>query len=186
MKESFADIAAVTSKKTTRTWTVVFCPWCAGAIMIETNAQNASPPEELTVVPTEPHDLTVDHLPDDVRAYYSDAIRVMDAGVPDAAAVQLRRTLEAAAQHFDVKPFPLDKAVKELIGEQLITSQFGEVLHAVRKVGNMGAHASDDRVDEETARRVLRFTTQVLRNLFEIPAELEQLRAEDPPNETSE
>jgi hypothetical protein len=33
-------------------------------------------------------------------------------------------------------------------------------------------HATDEKVDEQTARRALRFTTQVLRNLFEIPAEL--------------
>ena len=31
---------------------------------------------------------------------------------------------------------------------------------------------SDERVDDETAERVLEFTTQLLRNLFEVPEEL--------------
>jgi hypothetical protein len=52
------------------------------------------------------------HLPTDVGEYYGDAIKVLRAGVPDAAAVQLRRTLEAAASHVGVIPFPLVKATK--------------------------------------------------------------------------
>ena len=41
---------------------------------------------------------------------------------------------------------------------------------ATRVLEAVGAHASH--VDEKTARRALQYTTQVLRNLFEIPAEL--------------
>lgn len=41
---------------------------------------------------------------------------------------------------------------------------------ATRVLEAVGAHASH--VDEKTARRALQFTTQVLRNLFEIPPEL--------------
>ena len=41
---------------------------------------------------------------------------------------------------------------------------------ATRVLEAVGAHASH--VDEKTARRALQFTTQVLRNLFEIPAEV--------------
>jgi hypothetical protein len=52
------------------------------------------------------------------------------------------------------------------------TTDFAKVLDHVRVVGNVGAHASDEHVDEQAARRALRFTTQVLRNLFEIPEEL--------------
>jgi hypothetical protein len=64
-------------------------------------------------VPENGADARVEHVPDDLRTYYEDAIRVLEA---------------------------------------------------------VGAHASH--VDEKTARRALQFTTQVLRNLFEIPPEL--------------
>jgi hypothetical protein len=64
------------------------------------------------VVPEDGADVRVEHLPDDVRKYYEEATRVLEA---------------------------------------------------------VGAHASD--VDEKTARRALQFTTQVLRNVFEIPPE---------------
>jgi Domain of unknown function (DUF4145) len=142
--------------------------------MVE-HGQSAGGAVEYKVVPEGRSDYRVNHLPDDVRDYYENAITVLEAGVPDAAAVQLRRTLEAAAQHFGVKPYPLAKTVKELMSQDLITAQFGDVLGHIRKVGNVGAHASSVRVDEEEARRALRFTTQVLRNLFEIPAELKAL-----------
>ncbi|HEX5598817.1 MAG TPA: hypothetical protein VFX61_22775 [Micromonosporaceae bacterium] len=39
----------------------------------------------------------VAHLPEDVKGLFRDAEVFLGAGVPDAAPVQLRRTLEAAA-----------------------------------------------------------------------------------------
>ncbi|GAB3664746.1 hypothetical protein GCM10027596_29670 [Nocardioides korecus] len=120
------------------------------------------------------------HLPDDVSGYFSDAQRVIDAGVPDAAAVQLRRTLEAAAAHRGVTERTLVKSVEKLIEKGLITQDFGGVLHHVRKVGNQGAHATDERLEEAEVERALRFTAQVLRNLFEVPGELAALESEAP------
>lgn len=67
----------------------------------------------------------------------------------------------------------LVKRIETLIDQGLVTKQFGEAMHRIRAVGNMGAHASDERVDEETAEQALNFTTQLLRNLFEVPGELQ-------------
>ena len=92
---------------------MISCPHCGRAILIEhtpLNYPQAQPPK---VVPEDCADVRVEHLPDDLRKYYEDATRVLEA---------------------------------------------------------VGAHVSD--VDEKTARRALQFTTQVLRNLFEIPPEL--------------
>jgi hypothetical protein len=49
---------------------------------------------------------------------------------------------------------------------------------AIRVLAAVGVQASH--VDEETARRALQFTTQVLRNLFEIPAERAPRSEPDP------
>jgi hypothetical protein len=87
--------------------------------------------------------------------------------------VQLRRTLEAAANEFEIEPSPLVKAVQTMIDQGLVTRQFAGVLDHVRRLGNLGAHASDVEISVEEAERALSFTTQVLRNLFEIPAQLE-------------
>jgi len=168
-------VQAPTAKGEQRHWTLLGCPRCGGTVTLEVNNPNTNPPQELQAIPSARETEAVQHLPEDVAKYYNDAITVLDAGVPDAAAVQLRRTLEAAANHFEVDPSPLVKAIQKLIEKGLITKQFGEVLGHIRQVGNIGAHASDEKVTEETARRALRFTTQVLRNLREIPAELASL-----------
>jgi hypothetical protein len=95
------------------TGSVMSCPHCGRAIVIEHTPLNYPQAQLLKVVPEDGADVRVEHLPDDLRKYYEDATRVLEA---------------------------------------------------------VGAHASH--VDEKTARRALQFTTQVLRNLFEIPAEL--------------
>lgn len=156
-----------------RYWSVVACPRCAGATLMETNPPNHEPGEVIKTVPEDARMRDqVSHLPEDVKRFYGNARRVLDTDVPDAAAVQLRKTLEAASAHFGISEGPLVARIERLIEEGLITKQFGEVLDHVRKVGNVGAHASDETVDSATAERAYRFTTQILRNLFEIPAEL--------------
>jgi hypothetical protein len=92
---------------------VISCPHCGRAIVIQHTPLNDPQAQLLKVVPDDGADVRVEHLPDDLRKYYEDATRVLEA---------------------------------------------------------VGAHASH--VDEKTARRALQFTTQVLRNLFEIPPEL--------------
>jgi hypothetical protein len=139
--------------------------------MVETSPPGTISTIQMTI-PDEGADLRVAHLPADVTEFYTAALRVLEAGVPDAAAVQLRRTLEAAAAHRGVDKGPLVQRIKNLIDAGLITTDFAKVLDHIRVVGNVGAHAGDTRVDDATARRALGFTTQVLRNLFEIPAEL--------------
>jgi hypothetical protein len=185
MYTHISQAQAQVADKQPRWWGLLTCPQCGGAVVIETNGPGEEPPQILKVVPED--DQTgeqVSQLPPDVDRYYAQAQRVLDAGVPDAAAVQLRKTLEAAAAHFEeLKIKPKDTLVariQKMIDAGLITKQFGEVLDRVRVVGNAGAHPSDEEVDEVNVRRALRFTTQVLRNLFEIPAELKESdRAEE-------
>jgi hypothetical protein len=165
-----------------REWSVMSCPRCAGIVVIETGvvAGSAVVLSELPESDRSRHG--VNHLPADVERYYTTAIRVLDAGVPEAAAVQLRRTLEAAAAAKGVTQGQLVARIRHLISGGLITAEFGQVLDHIRKVGNVGAHAGDEEVDEATARRAMLFTTQVLRNLFEIPAELASLNSPTPPD----
>ena len=175
------------SSGSTRCWAVLGCPRCGGLVCLEVRLlqgdlpQGNSPAptlqiEELTSVPEdEQRRYRVEHLPEDVERYFSTAQRVIEAGVPDAAAVQLRRTLEAAAAHKNVKKSRLLDSIKELVDKGYITKDFSSVLDHVRKIGNLGAHHTDEQLSDDEMERVLRFTTQVLRNLFEVPGELDEL-----------
>jgi Domain of unknown function (DUF4145) len=170
-----------------RFWSLANCPRCGSFVAIETLGPGNPSPGIVSIYPEQASEIHVEHLPPDVESYYRDAIRVLEAGVPGAAAVQLRKTLEAAAAHHGIDSGPLVKRIQGLIADGLITKDFGGVLDHIRQVGNVGAHAGEDEVHDETARRALRFTTQVLRNLFEIPAELAALSrpADDATEETT-
>jgi hypothetical protein len=177
------DIKNRVARGGSREWTWLACPRCGGAVSIETHAQAQ---RIVKVVPeTGSSELVVNHLPSDVKEYYDNAQIVLSAGVPSSAAVELRRTLEAAAQHFEVSERTLVKSIKKLAEKGLITEGFTDVLGHIRKVGNVGAHASDQSLTHEEVNRALSFTTQVLRNLFEIPEELKLLGvpSEDVENE---
>lgn len=158
-----------------RTYSMLSCPRCAGVTLVETNHAGVVTTEVRDVWPKGDEHSTPAHLPDDVKGFYLDAKRVLDVGVPDAAAVQLRRTLEAAAAHHGIDSGPLVQRIKKLIDAGLVTTEFGNVLDHIRRIGNVGAHATDERLSDESVRRAYRFTTQVLVNLFEIPAELKAL-----------
>jgi len=155
-----------------RVWGLVSCPRCAGVITIEASTEGKAD-EVLRVVPESAmQQFNVNHLPDDVARFYQSAIRVLQVGEPDACAVQLRRTLEAATAHKGIANGVLSQRIEKLIENGLVTNEFGKVLDYIREVGNIGAHATDEPVGDESVARALMFTTQLLRNLFEIPKEL--------------
>jgi hypothetical protein len=166
----------LTQDGTERFWATLGCPSCGNAVLIEHGDPNARYAAPISVVPTgKEAETTIRHLPEDVERYYLGAMRVLRVGVPDAAAVQLRRTLEAAAAHFGIRERVLMKSIEKLIEDGHVTQSFAPVLNHIRAVGNVGAHASDENVDQATAEGALRFTTQLLRNLFEVPGELSEL-----------
>jgi hypothetical protein len=169
-----------------RFWSPMWCPRCGGMLLVETTPPGATD-RVLRVVP-EGSDTgrNVNHVPDAVGRHYDAAVRVLDAGTPDLAAVALRRTLEAAAAQFGIGPSPLAKAVRAMIEKGLITADFARALGHVRKLGNLGAHATDEAMTAEEVHLALNFTTQVLRNLFEIPAELDLIENPEKPSTPSE
>lgn len=152
------------------------CRGCGGFIILEHSAPGVGNFSENQIYPDGGGTSEgIKHLPEDVAKYLKKARRVLQAGVPDSAAVQLRRTLEAAAAHFGVKERVLVRSISELIEQGMVTKQFANALHHVRDVGNQGAHAGDEDIDAETAEQALSFTVQLLRNLFEVPGELQKI-----------
>ncbi len=166
------------SKGATREWTWLRCPRCAGVISIDTK-HGINPAALAQVIPESRNELDVEHLPANVEEYYLNAIKALDAGIPSSAAVELRRTLEAAAKHQEVEAKTLVAAVKKLVEKGFITKSFEDALSHVRKIGNQGAHASDVSLSENDVRMALSFTTQVLRNLFEVPESLKLLQEDE-------
>ena len=179
-----------TSLGVPRSFATLACPDCAGATVVEFEwVDGFGDFLEVDVWPKDADSAAnINHLPEKVEKYYNNARRAMRAQIPSSTAVELRRTLEAAADAFDggsgTRKDPLVKRIKALIDAGHVTVAFGEALDLVRKVGNQGAHASDEDVDPATAGKMLMFTTQFLRNLFEVPAEIELLKSPPLPDQS--
>lgn len=192
---SYAKIVAADGNHTS--WAVLACPRCAALTVIELFVPGSggwtpdsgipliSDVTELRVLPEDMDSkYKVDHLPESVKLYLETSVRVLQAGVPDAAAVQLRRTLEAAVAQKGLldQNKPLVRSIERLIDDGFVTKDFAEALTHVRKVGNQGAHYTDERLSEDDVKRALLFTVQFLRNLFEVPGELARI-TETPPGD---
>lgn len=181
MVQNFGPLVIGTSTGTHREWSAVTCPRCGGMTIIET-AYNTSPASVVRIIPEDATQSSlVDHLPAAISKHYDSARSLLDAGHPGPAVVELRKTLEGAAVEAGVTKktkTTLQQSIQELINKGLVTKKFGEVLHNVRIVGNQGAHFSDEDVDTESAQRAMKFTTQILRNLFEVPGELDAIKAQ--------
>jgi hypothetical protein len=192
MSVVFSKSYVETAEGVGRSWAAHSCPRCGGVTLVELNITDArghtvgpsmaignnAEVVEVQVLPSDEHQrYHVDHLPEDVAAYLSGAIRILDAGVPDGSAVQLRKTLEAAAAHRGIRERSLVSSIEKLVEEGMITRDFGKAVHHIRKVGNIGAHYTDERISQPEAEQALRFTVEVLRNLLEVPGELEKIQA---------
>lgn len=75
-----------------RFFALLACPRCAGPVVVEHNPSNEAAVVEVDSYPESgPGAAHVEDLPDDVADYYGAAIRVLGAGAPDSAAVELRK-----------------------------------------------------------------------------------------------
>ncbi|MBR23277.1 MAG: hypothetical protein CMF57_12705 [Leifsonia sp.] len=190
MQIVWSDRKVKDAKNQTHYWAALACPRCGRVTTVEmsmhgeVNTGNATihptaVVEVMTVLPrSDEFGISVSHLPPDIAGFFGDAQRALIAGLPDAAAVQLRKTLEAAAAKKGVEERNLVTAVKRLLEGGHLTQDFSGLLDHIRKIGNIGAHYTDATLSVSEVERSLRFTTQVLRNLFEVPGELEALAEE--------
>ncbi len=157
-----------------RSYGVLACPNCAGLVVVEyVHLKNGSTGEISSFPRTER--LRIRHLPDAVERFFDQAQRALEAGLPDSAAVSLRRTLEAACAARGHAMRNLVQSIESLVSGGLITHEFTPAITHVRKIGNLGAHATDEELTAAEVTLTMRFTEQVLRNLFEIPGEVTEL-----------
>jgi hypothetical protein len=162
----------------------VACPRCAGAVLIERNDPEFALVDEIDAVPRTRRETDIRFVPPRIDNYYQQALRALDADLPESAVVALRRTLEAACKHFlnedERRGKELYQQLELLIDRQIMPGEFREALRKIRQRGNAGAHVVEShslevRVGREDARNTIRFAAQVLRILFEIPEELSRL-----------
>jgi hypothetical protein len=90
-----------------------------------------------------------------------------------------RRTVEAIAVDKGQAQGTLAERLQNLVGSSVLHPSLGDWAKEVRLLGNVGAHfdpATD--VSEAEAAQLITFTRDLLRYLYELPAELRKRRGE--------
>jgi uncharacterized protein DUF4145 len=121
-------------------------------------------------------------VPVPIAAVFAEAAKTLAAGCPRATAVMVRRTLEAITADKGQTKGTLAQQLAALGAAGTLPPAVAEWATEVRLVGNAGAHFDPmDEVTQEDAHQVLSFTREVLKHLYELPAELARRRASRAP-----
>lgn len=116
-------------------------------------------------------------LPELVWLSFSEANRCLNAGAYLAVVVMCRRTIEGILKDKGApKNLSLAKAIEKLANDSTIHDSMKHLADLVRVVGNIGAHASDLKVDEERAKETYEHTQKLIDMLYVLPEHAERVR----------
>lgn len=116
-------------------------------------------------------------IPADVASAYAEAAKSALADCPRASAVMARRTLEAIAVDKGEREGNLAARLNAMSTRGLLHPTLADWAKEVRLVGNTGAHYDVlNPVTSEDAKQLLSFVRELMRYLYEMPADLARRR----------
>lgn len=116
-------------------------------------------------------------IPQRVRKSLEQARKCVNAGTYLAAAVMVRRALEAIANHFDAPDRALPARIEMLKDKGVIDARMFEWAQALRRHGNLGAHDSEGDVSEQDARDLLEFAETMCEYIFVLTKKFNDFQA---------
>lgn len=116
-------------------------------------------------------------IPASIAQVFEEATRALHADCPRAAAVMARRALEAIASDKGETKGTLAERLASLASRNVLVPTLADWSKEVRLVGNAGAHFDPiDDVSKNDAQALVSFVRELLRYLYELPAELRRRR----------
>lgn len=116
-------------------------------------------------------------VPNQISDIFLEGVRAMHANCPRAAAVMARRSLEAITVEKGQTSGALADRLKRLAANGILQPTLADWAKEVRLVGNVGAHFDPmDTVSKRDAEQLIGFVRELLRYLYELPAELARRR----------
>jgi hypothetical protein len=116
-------------------------------------------------------------LPRRVEESFREATRCEVAGAPLATAVMVRRTLEAIGREFAPDAKPLFRALHAMKEKGLISEELAQWGDALRFIGNIGAHPTDDVVTLQDAREALDFLVAIVETIYVLRPKFQAMKA---------
>lgn len=121
-------------------------------------------------------------VPSEIADALAEAATALAAGCYRASAVMARRTLEAVTVDQGQTSGTLAARLTALSSSGVLQPTLGDWAREVRLVGNTGAHFDPiETVQREDAEQLLSFVQELLRYLYELPAELNRRRSGSTP-----
>lgn len=117
-------------------------------------------------------------IPKQISEVFNEATRTLAANCPRASVVMARRTLEAITVDKGETKDTLYKRLDALNKKGIIHPSLVDWAQEVRLIGNKGAHFDPiEKVDSKDAKELVSFVRELLRYVYELPAELERRRS---------
>lgn len=125
-------------------------------------------------------------MPAEIAEAFKEAARALHAECPRASAVMARRTLEAITVDKGQTTGDLGGRLKNLAATGILLPTLADWAKEVRLVGNVGAHFDPIKsVSKNDAQQLVTFVRELLKYLYELPAELAKRKAHNGRHTTS-
>ncbi len=116
-------------------------------------------------------------IPSNIAEAYNESVRAIAANCPRASVVMARRALEAVTADKGETSGVLAARLNNLAANEVLHPTLEEWAKEVRLIGNVGAHFDPiSAVSIDDAKQLQRFLAELLKYLYELPAELQRLR----------
>ena len=116
-------------------------------------------------------------LPEAVRESYDEAVKCENAKAYVAAAVMVRRALEAVTKEFEPSARTLQAGLKAMFARGLMSQELSEWGHELRIIGNMGAHPTAASISRQDAVEAIDFLQAMLEILYDLRPKFDAMRA---------
>lgn len=120
-------------------------------------------------------------VPKEIASAFAESVTALSANCPRACAVMARRTLEAITVEKGETKGTLAERLDAMGRNGILLPALSDWAKEVRLVGNIGAHFDPiQQVSMEDARQLTDFIRELLKYLYELPAELARRRSQQP------
>ncbi len=119
-------------------------------------------------------------VPDIVKSSLEEADRCFSAGAFTACAVMCGRAIEGICVHHKTKAKTLNNGLKELLDNEIIDKRLFTWGDELRKLRNLGAHASGEKVPHQDAFDVLAFAHAITEYVFVLTEQFQEFMSRRP------
>jgi hypothetical protein len=116
-------------------------------------------------------------LPKIVQQSYNEAVKCETAKAYLAAVVMVRRALEAVTKEHEPTARSLHTGLQAMFSRGLVSKEISDWGNELRVIGNLGAHATEEKVDRQDAVEAIDFLQAILEILYDLRPKFERMRA---------